>query len=127
MMMLHMPNPLLWGITAGFLEFLPYVGVVIGTVAISVTALLTFNNITHILLIPCVFFTLSSITGNVISPVLQGRGLELHPIIIFIAVIFWGWIWGVIGALIAIPLMSIIKIVCDNIKPLNRLSAFLGE
>ncbi len=127
MFILKMPNPILWGVLGGFLELIPYLGVLLGTIMVGFSAILAFDSIGQILLVPAVFFILCSIEGNFVLPLVLSRRMILHPIIIFVGVIFWGWIWGIAGALIAIPLISIVKIICDNIKPLNQYGKFLGE
>ncbi|HVV67492.1 MAG TPA: AI-2E family transporter [Gammaproteobacteria bacterium] len=126
MFLLQMPHPLVWGILAGFLEFIPYIGVLIGTTAVTFSSLLIFDSFSHILLVPVVFFAICSIEGNFVLPIVLNRGLILHPLIILLGVIVFGWIWGVVGALIAIPLISIFKIICDNVKPLNLYGELLG-
>jgi len=127
MYFLEMPTPFLWGILAGVLEFIPYVGVVLGTILCGITALLVFDNFNQIALATISFYTISSITGNFIVPLILSKSLTLHPVIIFIGVIFGGWMWGVTGALIAVPLLSILKIFCNNIQSLEPLGKFLGE
>ncbi len=121
-----MPTPILWGILAGLFEFIPYIGVTIGTVLVGITALISFDNALIIVLVPVIFFAVTSLNGNFIFPLIIGRNLEIHPVIVFIGVIFWGWIWGITGALIAIPLLSVIKIICNNVNSLQRFSKFLG-
>lgn len=123
----HMPHPFLWGVTAGLLQFIPYVGILIGTIAIGLASILTFDTVSHIILIPTIFFLIASFVGNFIEPVLLSRNLTLNPIVTFIAIIFWGWLWGIPGALIAVPLISIFKIICDNLEPLTPVGKFLGE
>jgi predicted PurR-regulated permease PerM len=126
MYFLQMPAPILWGVLAGVLEFIPYIGVVIGTLLCAITSLIIFNDPTQILLPPISFFVITSLTGNFIVPLVLSRSLTLHPVIIFTGVIFGGWMWGVTGALIAIPLISILKIFCNNIRSLTALGKFLG-
>jgi predicted PurR-regulated permease PerM len=126
MYFLKMPTPIFWGLLAGLLEFIPYIGVVIGTILCGITSLLVFNDATEILLPPISFFSITSMTGNFIVPLILSRSLTLHPVIIFIGVIFGGWMWGVVGALISIPLLSILKIFSNNIRSLIPLSKFLG-
>jgi predicted PurR-regulated permease PerM len=127
MYFLGMPNPLLWGILAGVLEFIPYIGVMVGTFLCAIAALFAFDNMSQILLAPISFFTIASLAGNFIVPLILSKSLTLHPVIIFVGVIFGGWMWGVIGALIAVPLLSILKIFCNNIPALTPMSKFLGE
>lgn len=127
MLLCQMPNAILWGVFAGVLYFVPYLGALIGTIFIAIYALLTFDYFAHIILIPLIYFTLSSFMGNVVEPIILSRGLILHPVIIFISIIFMGWIWGIAGALIAIPLLSILKIICDNVAELNAFGRLLGK
>lgn len=124
---LGMPHPILWGILAGVLEFIPYIGVTIGTILTFLSALLIFDNLTNIILVPLSFFTVTTLTGNFFVPLMLSRGLLLHPVMVFLSVIFGGWIWGVAGALIAVPMLSILKIICNNIKSLTNISKFLEK
>lgn len=123
----HMPDPILWGLLAGVLEFIPYIGVIIGTVFVAITSLLSFTGLVHILLVPITFFTVVSTCGNFIVPLLLSRGLTLHPVIVFVGVVFGGWLWGFAGALIAVPMLSVIKIICNNVKPLFPISKFMED
>ena len=127
MYFLKMPSPILWGLLAGLLEFIPYVGVTIGTFLCAVAALFVFSTPVQIILPPLSFFLITSITGNFFVPLILSKSLTLHPVIIFLGVVFGGWMWGVTGALIAVPLLSILKIFCNNIPSLNPISKFLGE
>ena len=127
MFLLKMPHPIVWGVLAGIVEFIPYIGVLIGTAIITFSALLTFDTLTHVLLVALVFFSICSIEGNIVFPLILSRNLILHPVIVFVGVIFWSWIWGIAGTLIAIPLMSIVKIFFDNIKTLTPYGKFLSE
>lgn len=123
----HMPDPILWGLLAGILEFIPYIGVIIGTIFVAITSLLSFTGLAHILLVPVTFFTVVSTCGNLIVPLLLSRGLTLHPVIVFIGVVFGGWLWGFAGALIAVPMLSVIKIICNNVKLLSSISKFMED
>jgi len=67
------------------------------------------------------------VEGNFLVPLALGRNLALNPLVIFIWLIFWGWAWGVAGAVLAVPLLAILKIVCDHLKPLSALGEFLGK
>lgn len=122
-----MPRPLFWGILAAVFEFIPYIGVAIVTFFCAFTSLLVFNSPLTILLPPVSLFVITSIMGNFIVPLVLSKSLTLHPVIVFVSVIFGGWMWGVPGALIAIPLVSILKIFCNNIQSLSALGKFLGE
>lgn len=106
---LKMPAPILWGMLACILEFIPYLGVTVGTLLVGITALIMFDNFSHFLAVPLSYFIISTMTGNFFVPLILSRGLLLHPVIVFVGVILGGWIWGVAGALIAVPMLSILK------------------
>lgn len=127
MFLLRMPNPMLWGVMAGLLEFIPYIGPTVGLTVLTLVALLTFENVGQALLVPAVYLGLTAIQGNFIAPMVLGRRLTLNPVVIFIALIFWGWIWGIAGALLAVPMLATFKIFCDHIEPLAPIGEFLGK
>ena len=77
-------------------------------------------------MIPAVYFILDNIQGNIIVPMVLGRRLALNPVVIFIWLIFCGWIWGITGALLAVPLLAVIKIICDQVEQLTPVGEFLG-
>ncbi len=127
MYVIGMPNPLLWGAMAGFLVFLPYLGPLIGISVMTIAALLTFESIGQILLPPAIYFALETIQGQIITPAVLGFRFALNPVVIFIWLIFWGWMWGIIGALLAFPMLTVFKILCDHIQPLAPVGEFLGR
>jgi predicted PurR-regulated permease PerM len=124
---LGMPSPVLWGVMATLLNFIPYLGALAGIVVVTLVAILTFDTIGQILLVPGVYFVLNIIEANFVTPVALGRRLTFNPVVIFLWVIFWGWLWGAAGALVAVPLLAILKIVCDQIEPLAPIGEFLGQ
>lgn len=111
---LGMPSPWLWGALAAVLNFLPYIGPAITAVIIASAALLNFDSWTQILMPPLAAYALTVLEGQFITPLLLGRQLTLNPILVFLAVIFWGWLWGLPGALLAVPILTIGKIVLSN-------------
>ena len=76
---------------------------------------------------PVVFLVLNFFEGYLVTPRLLGRRLALNPVVVFTGVLFWGWIWGVIGALLAVPILAAVKIVCDHIQGLAPIGELLGE
>lgn len=125
--LLDMPNPVLWGVVAGVLNYVPYLGGLIGYVIVGLVALTTFDSVGQALLAPGAYFVLNIIEGNVVTPAVLGRELTLNPVMIFVWLFFWTWIWGIPGALLAVPLLAMTKIVADNIDTLSPLGAFLGR
>jgi len=125
--LLGMPNPALWGVMAAIFNYVPYLGAATGIISLGFAAALTFDDPMKIFLPPATYFLLSLVEGNFIMPLALGRSLALNPVIIFIWLIFWGWVWGVAGAVLAVPLLAILKIICDHMKPLSALGEFLGN
>jgi predicted PurR-regulated permease PerM len=126
MFWLGMPNPLLWGVMAASFNFIPYLGAMASAIILTLVALLTFDELGRILLVPGVFLVLTSLEGGFVTPAIVGRRLTLNPVAIFVWLTFWGWLWGVPGMLLAVPMLAILKIVCDHVQPLNSVGEFLG-
>ncbi|RJP23926.1 MAG: AI-2E family transporter [Candidatus Abyssobacteria bacterium SURF_5] len=123
MALLGMPNPVLWGILAAIVNFVPYVGPAVTLVVLGAVALLTFDHWLRILLPPLAFFVLTSLEGQVITPSIMGRQLTMNPIAVFVGILFWGWIWGIPGILLAVPILTVLRIIfknVDQLKPLSR-------
>jgi predicted PurR-regulated permease PerM len=127
MYLIGMPNPVLWGVMAGFLVFLPYIGPLVGISIVTIVAFLTFDSIGRILLAPAIYIVLEAVQGQIITPMVLGLRFALNPVAIFIWIIFWGWLWGIIGALLAFPMLAVFKILCDHIEPLAPMGEFLGR
>ena len=121
-----LPNPVLWGAMAALLNFVPYIGPVVGLLVLTAVSIVTLPEPAS-LLVPGIYFLITSLEGQLITPTILGRNLSLNPIFIFVGLIFWGWFWGVIGALIAVPLMVSFKIICDNVPRLNPVGMVLGR
>lgn len=127
MYLLDMPNPLLWGAIAAILNYIPYIGAMTGIVIIGLASALTFDIPRDILLPPLTYLFLSALEGYLITPLLIGKRLTLNPVVILMGLVFWGWLWGIIGAVLAVPLLVSLKIICDHIPPLNPVGEFLGR
>ena len=126
MYFLGMPNPILWGVMAAVLNYIPYMGAMAGIIILTVVAILTFDDFTRILLVPSSYIALNFIETYLVTPMVVGRRLELNPVMIFIWLIFWGWVWGAIGAVLAVPMLAILKIVADHFASFAPLAEFLG-
>jgi predicted PurR-regulated permease PerM len=127
MFLLGMPNPILWGVMVCALNFIPYLGDITSVTVLTLVALLTFEEIGQAMIVPVVFLVLTSLEGYIVTPTIMGRRLALNPVAIFIWLIFWGWLWGIAGTLLAVPLLAVLKIVCDHVKPLAAVGEFLGD
>jgi predicted PurR-regulated permease PerM len=126
MYLLGLPNSVLWGVMAGFLHFIPFLGALIGISMVTMVALVTLESMTTIALVPVAYLSLNLLEEYLILPLVMGRRLLLNPVVVFLWLIFWGWLWGIPGALMAVPLLAILKIVCDRVKPLSAVAEFLG-
>lgn len=127
MYLIGMPNPLLWGVMAGFLVFLPYIGPLIGISIVTIVAFLTFDSLGRILLAPAIYIALETIQGQIVTPMVLGLRFTLNPVAIFVWLIFWGWMWGLVGAMLAFPMLTIFKILCDHFQPLAPVGEFLEK
>jgi predicted PurR-regulated permease PerM len=127
MFFLGMPNPLLWGAMAGMLHFIPFLGAVIGISVVTLVAAVTLDGIATILLVPAVYFALNILEEYVVLPLVMGRRLMLNPVVVFVWLIFWSWLWSVPGALMAVPLLAIVKIICDHVESLAALAEFIEK
>ena len=125
--LLDMPSPVLWGVMAGVLNFVPYLGPLIGVTIVAAASLLTFDTVGRAALAPLAYFALNALEGSFVTPAIMGRRLSLNPVVVFISLLFWGWLWGVPGALMAVPLVVTAKIICDQYEPLSGLGEFLGR
>ena len=100
-----LPNPLLWGVLAGVLNYVPYLGPAIVTGTLGVVGLLTFPTLGEAVVAPAIFLAIVSIEGQFLTPALMGRRLELNPFAVFLAIAFCTWLWGPVGAFVAVPLL----------------------
>ena len=121
-----MPNPFLWGIAAGILNFLPYVGATLTIVGVAAISLVSFDSLSYALLAPAYVILCGIVEGHAVTPFVVGRRLELNAVAIFIAVAFWSWLWGFVGALIAVPLLVAVKVFCDHFDGLHHVGNFLS-
>jgi predicted PurR-regulated permease PerM len=126
MMLTGMPNPLLWGAMAGLLNYIPFLGHTVSAIVISIVSILSFKELGPTLIPPLSFIVLAALEGNVVTPMILARRLTLNPVAVVSALLIWGWMWGIVGLLLAVPLLVVVKIACDQIEPLNPVGEFLG-
>ena len=126
MWLVGMPNPALWGVVAAVLNFVPYVGALVNMVVLALAAFVTFDSVSRALLVPAVFFGINLIEGNLVTPMILGRRMRLNTVALFIGFVFWWYIWGVAGAILAVPMLAALKIICDHIESLTPIGEFLG-
>jgi predicted PurR-regulated permease PerM len=110
---LNMPDPLLWGGLVTLLNYMPYVGAVTNTLLLLAVGLLNFNDPLHALAPAACFAVLAALEGNVITPMIMGRRMRLSPLAILVWLLLWGWMWGIPGALLAVPMLTCLKLITE--------------
>ena len=123
--LLGLPNPLLWGAIVAVLNFVPYIGSIASMAILAIAGLQTFDSLAMALAAPAILLVLVGIAAEVVTPMVLGRGLQLNPVAIFIAIMLWGWLWGIVGVLLAVPLLVSFKIICERVEPLHGVAEFL--
>jgi predicted PurR-regulated permease PerM len=120
-------NAAVWGIVAGVTNLIPYVGSVLVMGTSALVAFLQFNTIEMAVLVGGVSLLIHTLVGNLLTPWLTSRTSRMNPVAVFVGVIFWGWLWGVWGLLLGIPIMMIVKSVCDRVEDLQPIGELLGD
>jgi predicted PurR-regulated permease PerM len=121
-------DPLLWGATAFLLNYIPILGPLFGVGIFVLVGLLSFESLWWALLPPALYFGIHLVEGEALTPMLLARRFTLNPVLIILSLVFWFWMWGVIGAILAVPMLAILKIISDRLRPLKALGHFLeGE
>jgi predicted PurR-regulated permease PerM len=119
------PNAAMWGMLIALFNFVPYFGPVVGIALLAAVGLLTFDTLWQGLLPPAWYLLLHLLEANFITPVLLGRRFTLNPVVIFVSLIFWTWLWGVPGALLSVPILVSIKVICERASSMSHVSELL--
>jgi len=119
------PHAAMWGMFVAAANFVPYFGPAAGVLVLGAVGLLTFDSLWQGLLPPAWYLLLHALEANVVTPVLLGRRFTLNPVVIFVSLIFWTWLWGVPGALLSVPILVSIKVICDRVPSLSSVSELL--
>ena len=123
--LLGMPSPALWGCLGGVLNFVPYLGAITTSTVVGLVAYASADDIWRALTVAGSYLALSSIEGTLIQPVVLGRRLSLNPLVMLLSVTLGTWLWGIVGALVAVPCLVVVKAVCDQVSALKPLGALL--
>jgi predicted PurR-regulated permease PerM len=110
-------DPVLWGVLAFFLNYIPVIGPIICLFVLLMAGLLTIEPLWASLLPAAAFLALHVTEGQFITPFLVARRFTLNPVLVIVSLIFWYWMWGVPGAILAVPVLGMVKIICDGIRP----------
>ncbi|QQA43752.1 AI-2E family transporter [Pelagovum pacificum] len=125
--LIGLPNAHFWGIAAFLLNFLPFIGAMIGVVGVAMVSVVTFDSIGYAALCPAAYLALTALEGNVVTPSLLGRHLAINVTAVFLTVTLWVWLWGIAGAFLAVPVLVILKVLCDHVPAMNSFGLFLGS
>jgi predicted PurR-regulated permease PerM len=117
----------LWGVAAGVLNSIPYLGPVGVTGGTIVVAFLQFDSIRMALLIGFVSLAVTSLEGFLLTPWLTSRAARMNAVAVFVNILFWGWIWNVWGMLLAVPMLMVIKAVCDHVEDFRPVGELISE
>lgn len=120
-------QPAVWGLMAGVFNSIPYFGPIIVTGGLSVVAFLQFGTFTMVVAVAGIALAITSLEGWLLTPMLLSRAANMNQVAVFVGLIFWSWIWGVWGMLLAVPMLMVVKSVCDHIEDLQPVGQFLGE
>jgi predicted PurR-regulated permease PerM len=118
---------IVWGLLAGIFNSIPYLGPVLVTAGLGMVAFLQFDSVSQTLLVCAAAFVITSLEGFLLTPALMGRAAKMNPVAVFVGLLFWSWIWGVWGAILAVPMLMMLKAVCDHIEDLQPVGELLGE
>jgi predicted PurR-regulated permease PerM len=124
--LLGLRNPVMWGALVAILNFVPYLGALTGIICMTIGAILSFDSLGYALVFPAVYLGFVTLEGNFITPWVMGRSLTLNPVIILLSLVFWGWMWGIAGVILAVPILAAFKIFCAHVKPMEPIAEFLS-
>lgn len=120
--------PFVWGVLAFILNFIPSIGSVVITVLTVTMAVLQFApNYVNIIYVAVIMISIQVVFGYILDPRMQGNQLNLSPFFILVSLVFWGYIWGIVGMFLAVPLTSILQIICANVKPLKPIAVLISS
>jgi predicted PurR-regulated permease PerM len=118
---------IIWGLLAGIFNTIPYLGPVVVSSGLAVIAFMQFDDVARAITVAGAAFVITSLEGFLLTPALMSRAARMNPVAIFVGLLFWGWIWGVWGAVLAVPMLMMIKAICDHIEDLQPVGELLGE
>lgn len=124
---LGLEHAAIWGVAAGVLNVVPYLGPIIISAGTALVAFLQFGTIQMALLVAGTAMLITSLEGYLLTPWITGRASRMNPLVVFVSVLFWGWLWGVWGLLLGVPILMVIKAICDRVEDLKPIGLLLGE
>jgi predicted PurR-regulated permease PerM len=122
-----LPSPYLIGIMAALLNFIPFVGAVLGAAIAGLIAFVTFEDAILGLGVLGTYYALTAFEGQFVTPTLVGQRLRLNITMVFLSVAFFAWIWSAMGMIVAVPMLIVLKVICDSVPKLRKIGLFLGD
>jgi len=126
-MALGLENAAVWGVAAGVLDLIPYVGSVAIATGSALVSYLQFGTLEMVLIVSGTSLVIHSIEAFLLTPWLTSRTNQMNPVAVFVGVLAWGWLWGIWGLLLGVPILVVIKAICDRIEDLRPVGEFLGD
>ena len=120
-------QPVFWGVAAGVLNSIPYFGAIIVTCGLALVAFLQFGTLSMTVEVAGATLAITSLEGFLLTPALMGKAAGINGVAMFLSLLFWSWLWGVVGTIVAVPIMMAVKTVCDRIESLKPVGELLGE
>jgi predicted PurR-regulated permease PerM len=117
----------LWGLAAGIFNSIPYYGPLLVTAGLSIVGYLQFDTIGMAATVAGISLLITTLEGYLLTPLLVGRASSMNQVAVFAGLLFWSWLWGVWGILLAVPMMMVVKVVCDRVEPLQPVGHLLGD
>jgi len=126
--MYKVPDAMLWGAVAMFANFIPYVGAIVTTTVLAVVSMLYAKDANLEVFMPALTFAaITVVEGNLITPMVQGRSMRLSPIAILLWLLVWGWLWGIPGALLAVPMLTCTKLIAERVRSWNWFAVIVAR
>ncbi|WP_197528117.1 AI-2E family transporter [Posidoniimonas polymericola] len=122
-----MPNPLLWGVLAALFNYIPFAGLVLGSGLVFLAAMAELPTLGEQLMAPAIYLGANGIEANLVTPAVLGRSISLNPVVILLSVFVGGWVWGIGGIFLAVPMLLVLKIACDHYRSLQPIGVFLSS
>ena len=120
-------NYVIWGLLAGIFNSIPYLGPIVVSSGLAVVTFLQFDNLLITAYVAGTAMAITSLEGWLVTPLLMSRAAQMNPVAIFVGLLFWSWVWGVMGTILAVPMLMTLKAVCDRVEDLQPIGELLGQ
>lgn len=127
MWLVGMPTPLLWGVMAGLFNYIPYVGPIISTVIVLFAATSYFTSASYAFFAAFCYYACTAVEGQFITPAVVGRALRIGPVVVLVSMIVWGFLWGLVGIFVAVPMLLVVRNICKHFDATYPMAVMLGE